>query len=59
MSQLIEQHYIQWDEKQPIETAVILESWEREVRFKEPAETDLRKPSQEPAAGNTDYWIYH
>lgn len=56
MLQLIEQHYIQWDEKQPVETAIIIEAWERDVRYKEQAETAPGKSQQASAAGNTDYW---
>ncbi len=59
MLQLVEHHYIQWDDKQPIEAAVILEAWERDVQFKELPDTSLRNSQQTPAVMNTDYWTYY
>lgn len=32
--QLVEQHYIEWDDNLPVESAVVIESWERGVPFK-------------------------
>lgn len=54
MLQLVEQHYIQWDDKQSVETAVVIEAWERDVPFKEHAGSDPNK--SQPLTGNIDYW---
>lgn len=56
MLQLVEQHYIQWDVKQPVETAVVIEAWERDVPFKDHAAAGPHKPQQAPLTGNIDYW---
>lgn len=56
MLQLVEQHYIQWDDKQPVETAVVIEAWERDVPFKDYVGADPHKSQQAPFTGNIDYW---
>lgn len=56
MLQLVEQHYIQWDEKKPVETAVVIEAWERDVPFKDYAAAGTDKSQQVPLTGNIDYW---
>lgn len=56
MLQLVEQYYIQWDDKQPVETAVVIEAWERDVPFKDHAAAGPHKSQQAPLTGNIDYW---
>lgn len=56
MLQLVEQHYIQWDDKLPVETAVVIEAWERNVPFKDHTGAGSNKSQQAPLTGNTDYW---
>ncbi len=59
MQQLVEHNYIEWNHSLPVETAVIIEGWERDTRYDEEELTGPRKPQQTPAAGNTDYWQYY
>lgn len=54
MQQLVEQHYIDWDENLPVESATVIEAWERDVPIKN-AEESPTKP-QHRTAGNTNYW---
>lgn len=56
MQQLVEQHYIEWDDKFPVEAAVLIEPWERDVPFKNHTEESPAKPQHRMATGNTNYW---
>ncbi|OKP92275.1 hypothetical protein A3842_02565 [Paenibacillus sp. P3E] len=50
------ENYIQWSVSNPIQTAVILEGWERNV----PYDTSLERGVQNGREGNNiDYWLYH
>lgn len=48
--------YIDWDTGNPIETATILEGWERHVSYGTIPQknTLVARPG-----GNIDYWLYH
>ncbi|OMF28291.1 hypothetical protein BK132_14625 [Paenibacillus sp. FSL H8-0259] len=59
MLQLVERHYIEWDEKQPVETAVVIEAWERDVKYKEQTETGANKSQHTPVVWNTEYWTHY
>jgi hypothetical protein len=54
--QLVEQQYIQWDDKQPVETAVVIEAWDRDVPFKDHTDAGSHKSQQAQLTGNIDYW---
>ncbi|WP_342436686.1 hypothetical protein NSS79_25640 [Paenibacillus sp. FSL L8-0436] len=56
MQQLADQNYITWNHALPVETAIIIEGWERND---EEPEGGPRKPQQPSAPGNTDYWQYY
>lgn len=50
------EHYIAWDAAKPIETASIIEAWERHV----PYDTAPQGGAQSARRGtNIDYWLYH
>lgn len=53
---LAAEHYIIWEAGKPIETASIIESWERDV----PYDTTPQGGAQSPGRStNIDYWMYH
>ncbi|QQZ64495.1 hypothetical protein JI735_34205 (plasmid) [Paenibacillus sonchi] len=53
---LAAENYISWEASQPIETAVILEGWERGV----PYDSYPQRGVQSGRGGtNIDYWLYH
>lgn len=53
---LAAEHYILWEAGKAIETAVIIEVWERHV----PYDTTPQGGAQSPGRGsNIDYWMYH
>ncbi|WP_052769809.1 hypothetical protein [Paenibacillus sp. IHB B 3415] len=56
LRQLVEQYHIQWDDRKPVETAVVIEAWERDVPFKDHAAAGPHKSQQTPLTGNIDYW---
>jgi hypothetical protein len=50
------EQYIAWDPAKPIETAEIIEGWERHV----PYDTTPQGGAQSPVRStNIDYWLYH
>ncbi|OKP96839.1 hypothetical protein [Paenibacillus sp. P46E] len=53
---LAAENYITWKASKPIETASILEGWERNV----PYDTSQERGVQSRIEGNNiDYWLYH
>lgn len=56
MRQLVEQRYIQWDENLPVESAVVIEPWERDAPFKDHTGAGSYKSQHAPLTGNIDYW---
>ncbi len=52
---LAAEHYIQWSAGDPIETAIIITEWERNVPY-----ATQQKGAQRGCDGtNIDYWLYH
>ncbi len=53
---LAAENYITWSPSQPIETAIIMDGWERGV----PYDTTPQGGTQNARGGtNIDYWLYH
>ncbi len=53
---LAAENYIQWSVSEPIQKAVILEAWERNI----PCDTAPQGGAQNARGGtNIDYWLYH
>lgn len=52
---LAAEHYITWDPAKPIQTATILETWERDTQYDAKPEAG----SQSVSAGINNYWLYH
>ncbi|WP_342477464.1 hypothetical protein NYE24_30930 [Paenibacillus sp. FSL H7-0350] len=53
---LAAEHYIEWEVGKPIETAVVLEIWERNIQL----DSGPQKGTQGGGrGGNADYWLYH
>lgn len=50
---LADANYIEWRAPAPVETARIIESWERNV----PYDTGPARRTDDP--GNVDYWLYY
>lgn len=55
MQELAKENYIQWNPEAPIETAVIIDGWERE----DAAVGSSRDPQKSLKTGNLDYWQYY
>lgn len=50
------EQYIEWEVGKPIETAVVIEMWERNVQL----DSEPHKGTQgDRRGGNADYWLYH
>ncbi|WP_150271648.1 hypothetical protein [Paenibacillus tepidiphilus] len=56
MKVLVADHYIDWDASRPVETAYILEGWERDAPFDTPQQHGLQGVRD---SGNIDYWLYY
>lgn len=53
---LAEESYIEWNLNTPIETAVIIESWERGVQYSREPQRGIQTNNN---SSNIDYWTYH
>jgi len=53
---LIVENYITWDSSKPVETASIIEGWERGVTYGKTAQLGVQSGRD---GTNVDYWIYH
>ncbi|WP_341347143.1 hypothetical protein [Paenibacillus sp. FSL H3-0469] len=53
---LAAEHYIEWEAGKPIQTAVILEEWERHASYDATPQGGVQTAQR---GGNADYWLYH
>lgn len=53
---LAAEQYIVWDTGKPIQTAVIVEGWERHVSYDSAPQGGVQTAER---GGNVDYWLYH
>lgn len=53
---LAAEQYIVWDAGRPIQTAVIVEGWERHVSYDYAPQGGAQTAQH---GGNMDYWLYH
>ncbi|MEC0167347.1 hypothetical protein [Paenibacillus graminis] len=53
---LAAENYIAWESSKPVETAVILEGWERGVPYDSSPQRDIQSGR---GGTNIDYWLYH
>lgn len=53
---LAAEHYIEWEPGKPIETATIIETWERDVPYDTAPQGGAQSARR---ATNIDYWMYH
>ncbi|WP_150274078.1 hypothetical protein [Paenibacillus tepidiphilus] len=53
---LVADHYIDWDPARQIETAYILEGWERDAPFNNPQQQSIQNARN---GKNIDYWLYY
>lgn len=53
---LTAEHYIVWEAGKPIETAVIIDVWERDVSFDTAPQGGAQSARRN---ANIDYWMYH
>ncbi|WP_379126854.1 hypothetical protein [Paenibacillus sp. sgz500958] len=59
MRQLAEQNYILWNPEMPVETAVIIEGWERNSPVDKHVERKSQLPQKSAEPGALDYWQYY
>lgn len=53
---LASERYIEWETGKPIETAIVIEMWERNVQL-DSGPQDGTKGGRR--GGSADYWLYH
>ncbi|MNI94006.1 hypothetical protein D3C73_1520410 [compost metagenome] len=53
---LAAENYIEWSTFQPVEAAVLLEVWERNVSYDTTPQADTQSARQD---SRIDYWLYH
>lgn len=59
MKVLVDQHYIEWNPAMPVQTAVLIEGWERAEYPSKTDQAGTRKLSQQINPGNTAYWTHY
>lgn len=53
---LVNEHYIKWNPPDSVDTAVIIEGWERNVPYEEGSQQTTQSGRE---SRNIDYWLYH